>query len=70
MMISPADAVYIPRCFSAGNLLPQNKFCPECEQVFLSTLDAETHHGVIRLPNGEFSIIIGCEGYHLVRFDD
>jgi len=70
MMISPADAVYIPRCFSAGNLLPINHHCPECEEVFLSRFNAEVHHGVIRLPNGGFSIIIGCEGYHLVRFDD
>jgi hypothetical protein len=70
MRITKATGEYILRCFSAGNLLPNNRFCEECETVFLSAFDAEQHHGVIRHSDGRFTIIIACEGYHQIRFDD
>jgi hypothetical protein len=70
MMISLQDSIYIPRCFSAGSLLPQIRECPECGEIFSNTFAAEVSHGVIRLAGGAFSIIIGCEGYHTVRFDN
>jgi hypothetical protein len=70
MMISLQDSIYIPRCFSAGSLLPQITVCDECGNDFGDCFAAEdTGHGVLRGEKGAFSIIIGCEGYHQIRFD-
>lgn len=70
MLITKPDGEYILRCFSAGKFLPKINTCSECGNEFMHALGAEPFHGVIRFPGGAFSIIIGCEGYHQIRFDD
>jgi hypothetical protein len=70
MMLNRAVAEYTLRCLNAGALLPQITVCDECGNDFGDCFAAEdTGHGVLRGEKGAFSIIIGCEGYHQIRFD-
>lgn len=69
MMLNRVMAEYTLRCLDAGNLLPRITSCEECGNDFGDTFAAEdSGHGVIRLPDRTFSVIIGCEGYHQIRF--
>ena len=75
-LIDTPDAQFIARMIDAlaGGTLIANHECPECNTRFESMFDAATDHTVIPFPgeggnrwSGEFSIIIACEGYHIMN---
>jgi len=68
MLLTRETAEYVLRCINAGKLLPILTDCSECGRVFSSCFQAEKDHGVLRFTNTQFSVIIGCEGYHQITF--
>ena len=69
MQITKKTGEYIVTMASlAGkNELPEITVCKDCDRGFDGMIEASRDHGVMRLGTFNWTIIIGCEGFHQIE---